>query len=266
MIRTARARHQGATTEDTDANRGHGSVKKKIRGLSFSSSSSVASVVALFHAAVAISLCIPGLARAQPPDNRRVVTRSDRSGLSLRPFVMGTEQSFHATETFETAFGQAHEPFIGGGLQVVVQDRYYVEIGASRFRRTGERVFRFNDENFRLGLPLTTEVKPLEVTGGYRFHPSPTLIVVPYVGAGFGSYGYTETSPSSDPDENVDARHSGFVLTGGAEVRVHRWVHIAADAQYTHVPGILGLGGFSKAAGENDLGGIAARLKVIVGR
>ena len=217
--------------------------------------------------ALAIASSLRVAAGAQPPDDRRAAPRRDDApGLSLRPFVMGTEQSFTATETFETAFGQAHEPFIGGGLQVVVRDRYYAEIGASRFRRTGERVFRFNDENFRLGLPLTAEITPIEVTGGYRFHPSPNPMVIPYVGAGFGSYAYRESSPSSDPEDHVDTRHSGLVLTGGAEVRVHRWVHIGADAQYTRVPGILGVGGFSRAAGEDDLGGIAARLKVIVGR
>lgn len=217
--------------------------------------------------ALAVALFVSAAAAAQPTDDRRVVSRSaDAEGFSLRPFVMGTEQAFAAVDTFQAVFGQSHQPFVGGGLQVVVHGRYYVEIGASRFRRTGERAFRHNDETFRLGLPLTAEIKPLEVTGGYRFNLRPNLPIVPYVGAGFGWYAYKETSPSSDPGENVDVRHRGVVLTGGAEFRVHRWIHLAADAQYTHVPGILGTGGFSKAAGEDDLGGIAARFKVIIGR
>ena len=86
------------------------------------------------------------------------------------------------------------------------------------------------------------------------------------VGAGLGSYGYRETSEFSDAGENVDTRHSGTVLNGGAEFRLHRWVGLGADVQYTHVPGILGLGGVSQQAGENDLGGVAVRVKLVVGR
>jgi hypothetical protein len=56
------------------------------------------------------------------------------------------------------------------------------------------------------------------------------------------------------------------VLNGGAEFRLHRWIGVGVDAEYTHVPGILGQGGISQQAGESDLGGVAARVKLIVGR
>ena len=56
------------------------------------------------------------------------------------------------------------------------------------------------------------------------------------------------------------------MLNGGAEFRLHRWIGVAADVQYSHVTGILGTGGVSQQAGESDLGGIAARFKLIVGR
>jgi hypothetical protein len=36
--------------------------------------------------------------------------------------------------------------------------------------------------------------------------------------------------------------------------------------QYTHVPGIIGSGGVSQDAGESDLGGVAARFRVVFGR
>jgi hypothetical protein len=55
-------------------------------------------------------------------------------------------------------------------------------------------------------------------------------------------------------------------LVGGAEFRVARWVAITGDAHYTRVPGILGQGGISKEVGENDLGGVAARVRVMLGR
>jgi opacity protein-like surface antigen len=141
---------------------------------------------------------------------------------------------------------------------------FYVDGAVSRFKKTGQRAFRANGRNFPLGIPLTVTITPLELSLGYRFRTSPG--VFPYVGVGVGSYGYKETSDSSDAGENVDTRHSGYIAVGGAEVRVHRLVGVAGDVQYTRVPGILGNGGISKDVGENDLGGITIRLRVTFGR
>jgi outer membrane protein W len=188
----------------------------------------------------------------------------DPPALSIRPFVLATEQSFAAKETFKAAFDTDRAPFFGGGVQVLLWDRFVAEVGASRFKRTGQRAFRSGGQMFKLGIPLTATITPLEVTGGYRFpmweHARP------YVAAGFGSYAYKETSSFADPAENVDARRSGFVVNGGFEFRLHRWVGLSIDAQYSHVKGILGVGGVSQQVGETDLGGVAARFKLIVGR
>ena len=64
----------------------------------------------------------------------------------------------------------------------------------------------------------------------------------------------------------MDAHHIGYLAAGGVEIRLHRWVGVAVDAQYTRVSGILGEGGVSKDAGESDLGGIAGRFKILIGR
>jgi opacity protein-like surface antigen len=203
-------------------------------------------------------LLLSGLVLAAP------VAAQDPPSLSIRPFVMAAEQAFAATTTFDAVFGRAHAPFFGGGVQVVLLDRIVVEVGASRFRQTGERVFRSGDQNFKLGIPLTATITPVEITGGYRFplweHARP------YVAAGVGSYAYTETSESSDPGENLDTRRTGFVANGGFEFRVHRWVGFSIDVQYSHIPDILGTSGISQQVGEKDLGGVAARFKLIVGR
>ena len=79
-------------------------------------------------------------------------------------------------------------------------------------------------------------------------------------------YGYKETSPSADPGEEVDMNHAGWLFLGGAEFRVSRWIALGADVQYANVPGILGQAGLSRELGEANLGGIAARFKVIFGR
>jgi opacity protein-like surface antigen len=195
----------------------------------------------------------------------------DPPALSIRPFGLGTVQSFTAVDTFSAVFGRSYDPFLGGGVQVVVRDQFFVEVTASRFERTGQRAFISGGQKFQLGIPLKATITPFEITGGYRYRLSPRIL--PYAAAGVGIYLYKEESDFADPTlapparaVDLDTRHVGFVVNGGAEFRAHRWVGVGVDVQYTQVPGILGAGGVSQQAGEDDLGGIAARLKLIIGR
>ena len=199
-----------------------------------------------------LALASPAAAQDPPP-------------LSIRPFVMGAEQKFTASDTFEAVFDTTRGPFFGGGVQVVFLDQFVVELGASRFTQTGERVFRTSTGSvFRLGIPVTATITPFEVTGGYRFPMWER--VRPYVAAGVGSFSYKETSDFADDTENLVTRETGFVVNGGAEVRLHRWIGVAADVQYSRVNGILGEAGISQQVSEDDLGGVAVRFKLIVGR
>ena len=206
--------------------------------------------------ATLILLC--GLALAAP------ASAQDEPRLSIRPFVMGIAESFTAADTFDAVFEKHTQSLFGGGVQVVLWDRFVAEVGASRLRMNGERAFHSGDQSFRLGIPLTATITPVEVTGGYRLplweHARP------YVAAGVVSYGYKETSDFADPGENVDTRKSGFVFNGGFEFRLHRWIGASAEVQFSRVKRILGTGGISQQVGEDDLGGVAARFKVIVGR
>ena len=190
----------------------------------------------------------------------------DAPALSIRPFFVAAEQSFAATQTFDAAFSQHTGPFFGGGLQAVVLDHFVVEVGASRFRKNGGRAFLSGGKAYSLGIPLTATITPLEITGGYRFLFKSMPSVRPYAAAGWTRYGYKETSDFALDGENVDTHHSGVVASGGVEVRLHRWIGAAIDAEYSRVRGILGVSGVSKQAGEQDLGGVAARVKVIIGR
>jgi hypothetical protein len=222
----------------------------------------------------ALCLAAPASAQTRP----FTAPADDAPAISLRPFVDVASETFTAAKTFDAVFGTTSARFWGGGLQIVVwRGRIYGEIGASRILKkngelVGQRAFVSGGQAFGLGIPLRSTIKPLEITGGYRFNVSPKL--VPYVGGGVGSYRYTEESDFADPSEKVDMTHRGFVFEGGAEVRLHRWVGVAVDAHYSHVPGIFGTGGVSQqfAEGpplspkERDLGGWAARLKVVVGR
>jgi hypothetical protein len=186
--------------------------------------------------------------------------------LSFRPFVMFTEQQFAASQTFEATFGEARQVFWGGGLSLVQDDGYYLDLTASRFKQTGTRAFFFNGSAFSTNIPQTVTITPFELTAGYRFRRRSRII--PSVGGGIGLYRYKQVSDFSSDEENLDRQHVGAAIEGGLEFRLHRWFGVAADVHYTYVPGILGEdpAAFSTAAGEKDLGGIAARIKVIVGK
>jgi hypothetical protein len=108
--------------------------------------------------ATLILLC--GLAVAAP------ASAQDEPKLSIRPFVMGIAQSFTAKETFDAVFEKHTQSLFGGGVQVVLWDRFVAEVGASRAEMSGERAFHSGDQNFRLGIPLTATITPVEVTGG----------------------------------------------------------------------------------------------------
>lgn len=217
------------------------------------------------------------------PAPRSTGSSSTTEGLSFRPFFVVTAQRFTAQTTFEAAFGQPLQPFFGGGLNITQDDRAYFELSASRFKKTGQQAFYSAGQIFQLGIPMTATVTPFEMTAGYRFHRRPPRVppripprgrprvsgperFIPYVGGGVGLYRFEQTSQFATDEEKVDTRHAGVIVEGGVEMRVHRWVGVGFNVHYTHVPGILGEGGISKDAGESDLGGIAAGVKIVVGR
>lgn len=184
-----------------------------------------------------------------------------QSPVNARPFVLVTAQRMAAAVSFDAVTGSAVQPFWGAGGDVVIAQRFYVDITISRFRSTGERAFRADNQTFQLGIPLTVTLTPIEIAAGIKFRPQSALS--PYAGGGAGHYAYAEESPLADPGENVDTSHVGYLVQGGVEGRVRSWLAVTGDVQFTRVSGILGTGGVSAEAGESDLGGVAARVRVL---
>jgi len=203
---------------------------------------------------------------ARPAPRRVLPPLPPEPPISFRPYVMGAINAFAATETFKAVFGKSYGAFFGGGLQVAFHGKYYVDVGASRFSETGQRAFFANGQSFGLGIPLTVHITPLEITAGYRFRPRSMPKVRPYLGGGITSYAYEEQSNFDEPGEGLTTRGTGVIGVGGVEFRVHKYVGITADGAVAHVPGILGQAGISKDIGESDLGGISARVRLIIGR
>jgi len=185
--------------------------------------------------------------------------------VDVRPFALATEQRFDASTTFNAVSASPAASFWGGGVDVVIHKAYFVDLTISHMSKAGQRAYINNGQVFRLTIPLRVTVTPVEITGGYRFRFRKSRII-PYVGAGIGSYSYGEIADFAQPGDDVDLRHSGFVMMGGLEFRLTRWVAVTGDGQYSSVPGILGRDQLSKDAAEDNLGGIAARLRVILGK
>jgi hypothetical protein len=181
-----------------------------------------------------------------------------------RAFVMFSQQQFAAKETFEAIFGQSTGPFRGLGTDVVLARNVFVEFGFARFQDTGERVFRSGGETFHLGIPLTAKIRSIDFTAGYRY--TRWRSIIPYAGVGAGNYRYEENSDFAAAGDDVSVSGSGVVLIAGVEARVARLFGISVDVHRSTIENIIGGGGISQEFGEDNLGGTAARFRIIIGR
>jgi hypothetical protein len=214
-----------------------------------------------FSTLAVLAAAAPLEAQTTPPPSPSSSTDSER--LSIRPFVAVARQRFSADTTFDAIFGHATGTLAGGGV-LVTRGSLFVEAEISRFRRNGERAFASDEDGSGVGIPLTVTIGPVEFAAGYRLRPRRSGLV-PYIGAGLGLYRYREESPAAEIGEDVNVRHAGWVVVAGLERQLHRLFAVSADLRYTHVPGILGQGGLSQAVGETNLGGIAVRLRFLLG-
>ena len=210
-------------------------------------------------------------AQAPPPAQRPQPARTQpapaRPTTSFRGFADVGFTAFTAKDSFEATLGSAVGASFGGGAEVVLPQKIFFGIRASRFQADGERVFVNDGEVFPLGIPTTVKVTPVLVTGGYRFG-SPRTTLVPYVGGGVGWHKYEETSDFSVEGEDVNEVFTGYHVGGGAEYRVSRLIGVAGEVEWSTVPDALGQNPLSASAafGETNLGGATLRIKVVIGR
>jgi opacity protein-like surface antigen len=204
----------------------------------------------------AVSACLLGLATP---------AHAQTSEFMLRGFADVGSTTFTAERSFEAVLGDARGPVWGGGVEVVLPFPVFVDLRASQFKQTGERVFLYQGEQYDLGIPTTVTITPLTLIAGYRGDFG--WRIIPYGGGGLGWHRYRETSRFAQASENVDERFQGYHLLGGAEFRVARWIGTAFEAEWSTVPDALGTdpNGVSKEFDETDLGGVTFRVKIVVG-
>lgn len=183
---------------------------------------------------------------------------------SLRGVIGVMYDKQTAADSFAAVTGEDTSVAYGAGVQGVNLWRgLFAEAFVERTSLDGERVFVANNEVFRLGIPLEITMTPIDVVGGWR---ATTGRFSTYGAAGVSRLTYKETSKFADADENVDEHYTGWVVLGGAEVGLARWVHVRGEVRYRRFEDALGAGGASAAFGETRLGGLGAALKIAIGR
>ena len=168
---------------------------------------------------------------------------------------------FAAERSFSAILGTPGGGFYGGGAEVRVTNAF-LSASVERFEKTGQRILVVDGEVFSLGIPDTVTMTPIAVSAGWRI---PHERATPYFGGGVGRILYREQASFTESSENIRAQYASYHVLGGVEFR-NEWVATAFELQYTRAPQTIGVGGASAAFQETNLGGVVARIKVLVGR
>jgi hypothetical protein len=144
----------------------------------------------------------------------------------------------------------------GAGVRGDLGRRFFLGARVRRFAKDGERVFVANPDAtpFPLGHPLTLRLVPVDLTLGYRF--SPRADFRPYLGAGAGVAFYRERSEVAGVEQRESRTRASAHALLGVEWGRSR-LRLAAELEYSTVPGAVGLGGVSKVYDESNVGGLA---------
>jgi hypothetical protein len=189
---------------------------------------------------------------------------SAQSNVGARAYVTYGPSFFSAADSFEAVAGSSRQEGWGGGGQVTGLWRgLFLDVAVAQQTIDGERVFVSAGTVYRLGIPLTVRVRPVDVAAGWRFLANR---ISPYVGGGLTVVSYRETSPFADAGDDVRDQQPGALVLGGVDVAVARWLFVGGEVRYRVADGILGVGGASQAFGEDDLGGVSTAFRISVGR
>lgn len=217
---------------------------------------------------------------AAPP---RTAASPRRSQFGVSGFVNLGQTSFAAKDSFEAILDTSSGPIFGGGGQVNLPLNLFARVDVTRFKKDGERAFVTpSGEVFKLGIPTTIEVMPIEFTGGYRREftfgrrgpargsrpgsgSGGGFRIIPFAGGGAGVVQYKETADFAQAGDDVDESFTSYHFMGGVEVPLWKFLGVGVEYHHRWVPDALGTGGVSEQFNETDLGGGTFRFRVIVG-
>ncbi len=203
------------------------------------------------RSAVQLLTALPGPGGSSPVRGRQLI----------RVFGTAAPTFFSAKDSTDTILGSSTGFLVGGGAQMVWPNGAFVLGNYEQMTKTGTRVLVSGTQVFTLPIDNIVTVTPISVTVGYRDFK--TRAFSTYVGVGGGWYRLREKSTGAD---STTRSHVSAQLLVGVERALGRWLAVAGETQFTTAPGILGDTGLSAAEGEDNLGGVTLRLKVIIGR
>lgn len=186
-----------------------------------------------------------------------------RGRMLIRGFGQASGTLFAARDSFGAILGGTFGSMYGGGGQIAFPNGAFAQVNIDQFTKTGSRALVSGSQVFRLQIPDSVTVTPLQISAGYRAPPSG--VGIPYLGAGVGWHVLREESPSFAGGDNVRDGHIGYQILGGAEFQVLSWMWVAGEVQWATVPKALGDTGVSAFFGEDDLGGTTFRFKLMLG-
>jgi hypothetical protein len=159
---------------------------------------------------------------------------------------------------------------LGGGGQFRLPLHLFARVDVSQFKEIGERVFVSNGDVFKLGIPTTITLTPIEVTGGFRHElgrsskGGGTFRLAPFGGAGFGRLQYQERADFATTGEDVEQNFTSYHVIGGVDAPIWRWLGAGVEYQHRWVRDAIGQGGVSAELNETDLGGGTFRVRLMV--
>ncbi len=168
-----------------------------------------------------------------------------------------------AQKSARALFGSSGGAIYGGGMRYSFWRGAFASFGVRSFSKDGERVFLISAGSpiQKLGFPISLNLTPFVVSAGYRFRDG--ALIVPYASVGAAITSYSEQSDVAGQSLDDQGSKTGFI--GAAGVEVGRGLfRFGAEAGYSTVSGVVGLGGVSKIYGEDDIGGFHAIGKLIV--
>jgi opacity protein-like surface antigen len=198
-----------------------------------------------------------------------------QNGISMRGFADAGLTIFTATQSFKAILGSPAGAVFGGGVEVGLTRNMFLSVGASRFSRTGQRVFVFQNQVFKLNESDRITVTPFQLSAAYRFLPRPRpgritrpIRFTPYAGGGVGWYRFSETSPHSTAEDDEKTTNAGYHVLAGVETPIRRWMAAAIDGQWSIVPNAFGdsASSVAKLYDEHNLGGFTLSARIIVGQ
>jgi len=224
-------------------------------------------------AAAALTIALPASADGEAPPKP-----SHGAGVGLHAYVAIDLDVLAAVQTFQAVLGTSHLPAYGGGVDVTdLWKHFFARVAATHMHKRGSRVFVDGSQVFKLGIPLTVSMTPVEVGGGWRFvqkprppvrgrpRPPSRVRVTPYAGASALLVSFKQTSQFADASENPSSTFKGGSVFGGAEFVAYKTLLVGGEAQYRFVPNALSRGGVSDVSAaydEKDLGGFTVRVTI----